>query len=140
VDYWQRAGSRVGEATAPVAAPPAAGRVQVRRVAVRPAVVLSVAPADLNIVTERFEPPPGVPPFDLVVATNILLYYDVFEQSLAASNIAAMLRSGGFLLTNNRIFELPHLPLSGVAFTDVTYMPLSGIGDAGDRIIWYQKE
>ena len=49
------------------------------------------------------------------IATNILLYYDVFGQSLAAVNIAAMLRPGGFLLTNNRIFELPKSPLAASA-------------------------
>jgi hypothetical protein len=102
---------------------------------VRPPVVLSVTPVDLNIVTERIDLQ-----FDLVIATNILLYYDVFEQSLAAVNIAKMLRPGGFLLTNNRIFELPNSPLAGVGFTDATYMSLTGIGDVGDRVIWYQRQ
>jgi hypothetical protein len=43
------------------------------------------------------------------------------------------------LLTNNQIFELPPIPLSGVGFSDVTYMALTGIGDTGDRIVWYQR-
>ena len=43
------------------------------------------------------------------------------------------------LLTNNQIFELPPIPMSGVGFTDVTYMALAGIGDTGDRIVWYQR-
>ena len=73
------------------------------------------------------------------IATNILLYYDVFEQSLAAANIARMLRPGGFLLTNNRIFEVPSVPLTGTGFTDVIYISLPGVGDAGDRIIWYER-
>jgi hypothetical protein len=51
-----------------------------------------------------------------------------------------MLKPGGFLLTNNRIFELPGSPLSGVGFTDVVYMSLPGIGDTGDRIVWYRKQ
>ncbi|MBI2185770.1 MAG: hypothetical protein HYU37_01460, partial [Acidobacteria bacterium] len=139
VDYWERVGNWIGEpaANAPTA-PPNAGRVDVRAVSIRPPVVLSVIPLDLNIVTERLVRDSA--PFDLVVATNILLYYDVFEQSLAAANIAAMLRPGGVLLTNNRIFELPETPLSGVGYTDVTYMTVPGVGDAGDRIIWYQKQ
>ena len=37
-----------------------------------------MTPVDLNIVTERIEP--GGDQFDLVIATNILLYYDVLEQ------------------------------------------------------------
>jgi hypothetical protein len=140
VDYWQRFGNWVGEATAKVPAPPAsAGRVEVRGVSIRPAAVLSVTPADLNVVTERAEQSPDEL-FDLVIATNILLYYDVFEQSLAAANVASMLRPGGYLLTNNQIFELPASPLTGAGHTDVVYMSLPGIGDAGDRIVWYRKQ
>jgi hypothetical protein len=140
VDYWQRFGNWIGVSVAkPPAAPPNAGRLEVRGVSIRPEIVLSVTPVDLNIVTERPAESAGGP-FDLIVATNILLYYDVFDQSLAAANIARMLRPGGFLLTNNRIFELPESPISGVGFTDVVYMSLPGIGETGDRIIWYQKQ
>ena len=140
VDYWQRFGNWIG---APVpkapAAPANAGRLDVRSVSIRPEVVLSITPLDLNIVTEGLGESGGAP-FDLIVATNILLYYDVFDQSLATANIARMLRPGGFLLTNNRIFELPESPITGVGFTDVVYMSLPGIGDTGDRIVWYQKQ
>ena len=138
-EYWQRAGNHVGTNTA-AAAPAGAGRVSVRRVDVRPSAVLTVTARDLNIVTERLEGLPESEQFDLVVATNILLYYGVFEQSLAAANIAAMLRPGGVLLTNNRIFELPALPLAGAGFVDAAYMSIAGVGDTGDRLIWYQKE
>ena len=130
VDYWQRFGNWIGEPLDKPPAPPAsAGRVEVRAVSIRPDVVLAVTPIDLDIVTERLEEAGGAP-FDLIVATNILLYYDVFEQSLAAGNIAKMLKPGGFLLTNNRIFELPGSPLSGVGFTDAVYMSLP---DGGHR-------
>ena len=140
VEYWQQFGNWIGErATKLPPAPAAAGRVEVRGIAIRPSVVLSVTPVDLNIVTERIELAES-DQFDLVIATNILLYYDVFEQMMASANIARMLRPGGFLLTNNRIFELPGSPLSGTGFADVTYMSLTGIGDTGDRVIWYQKE
>jgi SAM-dependent methyltransferase len=136
VDYWQRFGNWIGNPEFAVPRPPSGERrVEVRGISVRPSVVLSVTPVDLNIVTERLDRQ-----FDLVIATNVLLYYDVFEQSLAAANIARMLRPGGFLLTNNRIFELPNSPLAGVGFTDVAYMSLPGIGDAGDRVIWYQRQ
>ncbi|HEY5617118.1 MAG TPA: class I SAM-dependent methyltransferase [Vicinamibacterales bacterium] len=140
VDYWQRLGNWVGETTPKVPAPPAsAGRVDVRGISIRPEIVLTVTPADLNVVTEGLDASGGSP-FDLIVATNILLYYNVFEQSLAAANIARMLRPGGILLTNNRIFELPASPLEGVGYTDVVYMSLPGVGDAGDRMVWYQKQ
>ena len=141
VDYWQRFGNWIGSAAERVPpVPPGAGRAEARGVSIRPPVVLSIVPLDLNIVTERLDESPPAEPFDLVVATNILLYYGVFEQSLAATNIARMLRPGGILLTNNRIFELPQIPLSGVGYTDVTYMSLSGIGETGDRVVWYRKQ
>jgi hypothetical protein len=139
-DYWQRIGGWIGEETRAPAPPPNAGRLQTRSVRVRPAVTLSILPRDLNIVLERIEPASDADGYDLVIATNILLYYDVFEQALAAGNIARMLRPGGFLLTNNQVFELPSIPLGGVGFTDVTYMALSGIGETGDRIVWYQRQ
>jgi hypothetical protein len=140
VDYWQRIAGWIGE-EAPAPTPPAnAGRLQVRSVRVRPAVTQAVVARDLNIVLERTDAASPADRYDLVIATNILLYYDVFEQALAAANIARLLRPGGLLLTNNQIFELPPVPLGGVGFTDVTYMALPGIGDTGDRIVWYQRQ
>jgi hypothetical protein len=137
VDYWQRCGNWIGEpaSNVPAAPPGASGRIEVRGIAIRPQAVSSVIPADLNVVTERS----AGEPFDLIVATNILLYYDVFEQSLAAANIASMLRPGGILLTNNPIFELPETPLTGVGYTDAVYMSLPDVGSAGDRLVWYRK-
>lgn len=40
---------------------------------------------------------------DLIVATNVLVYYTPFEQALAAAHIAAMLRPDGIFLTNNDV-------------------------------------
>src|SRR5258705_3010979 len=139
VKYGERSGDRIGEEGSAPPPPPNAGRAEVRGVLVRPSAVLSIVPRDLNIVLQRLEPLPTGEQFDLVIATNILLYYDVFEQSLAGVDIAKMLRPGGLLLTNNRIFELSTTPLSGVDYSDVTYIVLPGIGDTGDRIIWYQR-
>jgi hypothetical protein len=139
VGYWRRAGDRIGEAAPASPPPPTAGPVEVRRVLVRPSAVLSIVPRDLNVVVDRLDLSAGEP-FDLVVATNILLYYGVFEQALAVANIAHMMRPGGVLLTNNRVFELPSVPIREVGATDVTYMTLTGIGNAGDRIVWYQRQ
>ncbi|MGH9660142.1 MAG: GNAT family N-acetyltransferase [Bryobacteraceae bacterium] len=55
----------------------------------------------LNLVTERLERR-----FDLIVATNILLYFDRAELALALTNLAAMLRPGGCLLHNDRRPEI----------------------------------
>jgi len=50
---------------------------------------------DVNIVLQRAEITEGGGKFDLLIATNILVYYDTFEQSIALTNIAAMLKLAG---------------------------------------------
>jgi len=115
--------------------PPAAGRVDVRAVRVRPDVVQAITARDLNIILQRPDPLPDEERVDLIVATNILIYYDVFEQSLALANVARMLHSGGVLLTNNPLFELPSIPVHQAGETRVAYT------DAGaDWIVWYQRD
>ena len=132
-------GDEIGKPVAAAAPPANAGRVAVRGVLFPPAVVNAIVPRDLNVVLQRAEPPASSDGFDLIVATNILLYYDVFEQSLAAANIAAMLRPGGFLLSNDRIFELPGGPLALAGSTAAAYMNVPGSGPRGDQIYWYQR-
>ena len=137
--YWRRFGDRIGQDTKPLTPPPAAGPLEVRAVALPPPVVLSITPRDLNVVAQRLEPLPAGQQFDLIVATNILLYYDVFEQSLAIANVARMLRPGGIFLTNDRLFELPASPLRPVSSTNVVYLEQSGTTVKGDRIAAYQR-
>jgi len=67
-----------------------------KSVRVRPEVARALDGQLLDIVTERLE---GVP-FDLVIATNILPYFDDRELSLAMCNVAAMLAPDGFFLHN----------------------------------------
>jgi hypothetical protein len=86
-------------------------------VRVRPSVVLAVVPADLNIVLQRLEPAQDEDRFDLVIASNMFVYYDVVEQSLARANVAAMLRAGGVLLSNN---SLPTLPATAMRVAGAT--------------------
>jgi SAM-dependent methyltransferase len=139
VRYWERFGDQIG-AVAKVAPPPSsAGPVTARSVLVRPSVTLSLHPRDVNIVVQRIEPAAADEQFDLVLATNILLYYDVFEQSLAVANVARMLRPGGLFLTNDRVFELPAGPVRAVGQTDVIYMKQAEGAQKGDRITWYQR-
>jgi hypothetical protein len=145
IEYWERLGNWIEQEAAsgakprPPVPPPGAGRLEVRSVQLRPAVVLRTTARDLNVVLQRMGPAPVDQQFDVIIATNILLYYDVFEQSLAAANVAAMLRPGGVFLSNSSIVELPGIPLASAGRTDVTYMSLPGVGDSGDRITWYQK-
>jgi len=86
-----------------------------RAVRVRPEVVLTCRASDLNIVLER-EDLAGPERFDLIVGTNIFIYYGPFEQSLALENAGAMLKAGGLLLSNDRLPEVPggSMRLAGV--------------------------
>jgi SAM-dependent methyltransferase len=131
VGYWQRFGDRIGEDVAPIPPPAVAGALRVRAVRVRPAVTLSIAPQDLDIIVERLEPlqPPGNDErFDLIVATNVLVYYDAFDQALALANIARMLRPGGYFVTNYAVSPLPPLEASASIVTPV-FFDKHGNGD-----------
>jgi hypothetical protein len=134
--YWRRMGDRIGGETHALAAPSNAGTVQVRAVRVRPAAVMSITAEDVDIVLQRLEQPDPRELFDLIIATNVLVYYDVFEQALAVANLAKMLRRGGLFLSNDLIFELPTSPMDSVGYTDVGY---TDSGD-GDRMFWYQRQ
>jgi SAM-dependent methyltransferase len=138
VQYWQRVGDRVGDVAAAVTPPAGSGRVQVRSVRVRPSLVLAITPRDLNVVIQR-EERPASEKFDLVIATNILVYYDTFEQSLALANIAAMLKPGALFLTNTPLVPLPGNPLRSVGYTDTVYTTGSRGDETGDRIWWYER-
>jgi hypothetical protein len=134
--YWQHMGDRIAEETDAIVAPSNAGNVQVRAVRVRPTVVLSTIAQDVNVVLQRLEQSDAHEQFDLIIATNVLVYYDVFEQSLALANLAKMLRPRGLLLSNNLIRELPTTPMSAVGYTDVGYTDSRD----GDKMIWYQRQ
>lgn len=135
VGYWEQFGDQIGLPATPVAIPPGIGQLKARAVRVRPAIVSRITPVDLNIVLQRMELPAGQG-FDLVVATNIFVYYDLFEQSLALANVESMLRPGGFLLSNNALLELPVSRLRSVDYLTVVY---SDRPDDGDHIVWYQR-
>src|SRR5690349_14534531 len=90
VSYWRQLGDRIGVSVPALAPPRGADGVQVRAISVRPAVVNAIQPRDVNIVLERTDDEP----FDLIIATNILVYYDAFEQALALTNVGHLLRPG----------------------------------------------
>ena len=136
VSYWERFADRIGEPVAPIAPPLDLGDVEVRAVRVADATVLTITPRDLNIVLQRQPPLPGNG-FDLIVATNLLVYYDVFERSLALANVATMLRPGGLFLANNSAPVV--LPPSMDAVGDSETIFSSQPNDR-DRIVWYRKK
>lgn len=111
-DYFARLGRAIGEVEAEAAAidgtkgpstrlragPSTGLRAGPLRktVRVRPAAARRLRAQTLDVVTERLEGPP----FDLVVATNILPYFDDAELLLAMTNIAGMLAPAGVFLHN----------------------------------------
>ena len=97
--YWKMFGDRIGRETRPAPLPAGLSGLRVRGVDVSPIIAAAIAPHDLNIIVQR-QPLPDAERFDLIVATNILVYYDAFDQALALTNIASMLRPGGLFLSN----------------------------------------
>jgi hypothetical protein len=142
VEYWRRFGDRVGSPAASEVPAAYAGGVRSRAVNVRPEVVRDVSEAELNIVLQRLDSADAASRFDLVVATNVLVYYDSFEQALAAVNIAGMLRDGGLLLTNQPV-PLPAVcGLSPVLIMSVAFDRVqseTGSHERGDSIFVYRK-
>jgi 2-polyprenyl-3-methyl-5-hydroxy-6-metoxy-1,4-benzoquinol methylase len=116
-----------------VPAPAVAGVVKTRSVRIQPAVVSSIVPRDLNIVVDRLAVASDQR-FDLVVATNVLVYYDVFEQALAAANVAAMLKPGGVFVTNTAVLPTP--PLRATA----AYLRVAHTAERYDEMFWYQRQ
>jgi SAM-dependent methyltransferase len=137
IGYWNSLGDQVGTAIAPIAPPRIFQGLETRAVRIRPDVVLACEPIDLNIVLERLNLAPA-DQFDLMVGTNIFVYYDAFEQTLALENAGAMLKPGGLLLTNDR---LPAVPGGSMRLDGVTIVPYDSPGvSARQAIGWYQKQ
>ena len=133
--YWQAFGDRIG---APVQAPASkasAVAAQARAVRARPAAVQRISMLNVNIVTDRLDGEA----FDLVIATNVFIYYDVFEQALAMSNVEAMLKPGAFLLANFSAPDLKSVALRPVETTTTLYARgAAGSEDILDFVVWYE--
>ena len=132
VDYWRELGSRTGTPVPPIRPPALLQGLASRAVRIRPSVVLACQPVDLNIVLER--EPGSAGRFDLVVATNVFVYYSALEQGLALQNVVNMLKPGGVFLSNTELPRLPEAPIRSIGRTSVRYTQ-----NAGDQIIWYQR-
>jgi hypothetical protein len=134
VDYWRSLGAEIG-AEAKAFDPPAGVHARMHAVRIRPSVVALLHPASLDIVVEQLPLSPDRL-LDLVVATNVLVYYGPFEQALAVRNIAGMLRPGGVLLANN---ALPEGEETSMKTAGITSLPYSEDPDDGDRMVWYRR-
>jgi hypothetical protein len=109
--------------------------VRTRAVRIAPDVVRLLRPADLNVVLQHL-PLANDLKLDLMIATNVMLYYQPFEQALALQNIAGMLRRGGMLVSNNALPEVTGVPMRPVGGTSLAY---SEDPDDGDHVLWYQR-
>ena len=90
---------------------------------------------NVNIVTERLDGEA----FDLVVATNVFIYYDVLEQALAMSNVEAMLKPGAFLLANFSAPALTSLTIRPIETTETVYAHARDVNERIlDFIVWYK--
>ena len=135
VSYWKNFGETLGSPRNPLPVPSSLGRVAVRAVAIRPQFAARLGVYNLNIVAETLDFPPGQG-FDLMVATNVLVYYNRLEQALAMANIARMLNPGGIFLANNVLpaqhtTDLDYLGRRTTAFTPG--------GAYGDDVVVYRR-
>jgi hypothetical protein len=133
--YWQTFGDQIG---APAQAPTSkaiAELAELRAVRARPAAVQRMSVLDVNIVTERLDGEA----FDLVLATNVFIYYDVLEQALAMSNVEAMLKPGAFFLANFSAPRLTSITMRPLETTQTLYARAGGGNeDIIDFIVWYR--
>jgi hypothetical protein len=135
IAYWEKLGSEIGDATTPIPVPRLAAATKNRAVKIRPEIVRRITPVDMNVVYQQLELEPDQD-FDMVIGTNIFVYYGAFEQTLARKNISAMLKPGGYLLSNDKLPETVKSGLNDVLETTVTSSvePL-----VTDVIVCYQR-
>ena len=134
-DFWLALGDHIGKQTAPIMVPePVRTMISNRAVSVRPSVVARLTPVDMNVVFQTMPLPPEQR-FDLVIGTNIFLYYGALDQSLARANLATMIKPGGFLISNT---ALPGAAPSKLADSLQTEVPITPV--LKDVIYSYVRE
>lgn len=133
--YWQQLGSQIGLPVTPIPVPQASPGFSTRAVRIRPNIVNRIVPVDMNIVFQRLPLAPEQR-FDLIVGTNIFLYYDNFQQALARVNLASMLKPGGYLLSNDRLEDAVPAGLDQVT---VTAIPMTTPPVITDHIYSYRR-
>lgn len=136
ISYWKSFGDQIGTAVAPIHPPAIFRGLDTRAVEIRSDVVLACEPVDLDIILERLNLS-AADRFDLIIGTNIFVYYDPFEQALALANAGAMLKPGGLLLSNDRLPTVPH---DSMQLAGTTVIPFDAPGvSARQAVGWYQK-
>jgi len=122
LDYWQRLAATIGASVEPLPLPPQVANAGRRAVRIRPNVVALLEPLSLDIVLQRLVLSTEQR-YDLVIGTNVFIYYEALEQALALLNVESMLSAGGVFLTNDLTEEYPGVRLRPAGITRVTYGP-----------------
>jgi hypothetical protein len=136
IAYWQHFGDVIGNPVSMIAPPPSLKRnVEARAVAVQPRYVMRLDAVDLDIVAQTLDTQDGKG-FDLVVATNILVYYDLFHQALAKAAIARTMNPGGVLVVNH---ALPSQPASLLEYLGRRSVSYSSTAAYGDDVVVYRR-
>jgi hypothetical protein len=135
VAYWQKFGEILGTPVKPLPVPASVSDVTMRAVAVRPRYAAQMRGFDMNVVTQTMDVPEGQG-FDLVVATNVLVYYDLFQQALAMGSIAHMMNHRGIFLANHALPAQHAEALEYLGRRTVGYTPS---GEYGDDVVAYRR-
>jgi hypothetical protein len=135
VAYWQKFGEVLGTPVKPLPVPASVSDVTMRAVAIRPRYAAQMRGFDMNVVTQTMDVPEGQG-FDLVVATNVLVYYDLFQQALAMGSVAHMMNHGGIFLANHALPAQHALALEFLGRRTVAYTPS---GAYGDDVVVYRR-
>jgi SAM-dependent methyltransferase len=133
--YWEHFGDVIGTPAKPLPVPPAVGDVRLRAVAVAPRNALHIQPMDLNIVAQTLDLEDGKG-FDLIVATNVLVYYDSLQQAIALASITRLLNPEGIFLSNT---VLPAQHDSRLTFLGRRNVSYSRSGGYGDDVVAYRR-
>ncbi len=133
--YWQGLGLQIGQTVPAIPVPAASTGFSTRAVEFRPSMVSRIHPVDMNIVYQHLPLAPGER-FDIIIGTNIFLYYGAFEQSLARTSIASMLSERGFLLSTQKLDD--RVP-SGLEQVFVTSIPMTTPPVITDYVYCYGK-
>ncbi len=132
VRYWEHFGDRVGNPATPLAVPATVPGLKLRAVAIRPEFTARLSARDLNIVAQTEDET-----YDLVVATNVLVYYNRLEQVLAMASIARIMNPGAVFLANQVLPAQRPVSLDYLGRRSVSY---HASGAFGDDIVVYRKK
>ncbi len=136
IEYWRHFGEGIGAEVRAIPIPKSLPQAVTRAVRVRPEIAARVSSLDLNVVAQTVDLAEGAG-YDLIVATNVLVYYDRFGQAVGMAGITRLLNPGGIFLCNNALPaqhppELKYLGRLSVAF--------SASHSYGDDVVVYRKQ